>query len=164
MDNNELLFQVVIENGLGEFNVKYEINPEDGHIYVDRFLNTTLAIPFNYGFIPNSQGGDGDPLDACVLCSFPLLARSIIQCRAIGVLSMSDEKGVDDKIIAVPSDSITDSYDNIREISDLSPHLTKKIQHFFQHYKDLDADKFVNVGKFLSAQMAREIIQRSSFE
>lgn len=157
-----LKFNVVIEMPLGTQGVKYEINSADGHLYVDRLMPTAFAMPTNYGFIPNTKGQDKDPIDVLVICDVPLQIKSIMSCRAVGALSMADEGGIDDKIIAVPDESVSKAFDHIREIDQIDTWLLMRIKHFFQHYKDLEEGKFTNIGKFLSRAVAEEIIKQTS--
>ena len=141
-------------------NIKYEYDEDLRMIRCDRILNTPMMYPANYGYIPGTLSGDGDPLDVLVLCDFSLHPNTVINCKIIGVLNTTDEKGVDDKIIAVPNDKIdrnSKSYDNISDVSD---DLKESIKYFFEHYKDLEKDKWVVVNSFESKEKAVEILKK----
>lgn len=125
--------------------VKYELDKASGAIFVDRFVATPMYYPCNYGFIPGTLSEDGDPADVLVVGSVPLVPGSVIRSRPVGVLLMEDESGEDEKILAVPHSKMTPLYDGIREAEDLSPVLRDQITHFFEHYKDLEAGKWVKV-------------------
>jgi inorganic pyrophosphatase len=136
---------VVIEVPMNSLPVKYEFDKETETVYVDRFLPTAMFYPINYGFIPNTLSGDGDPVDALVLSQYPVLGRSVIRCRPIGVLKMEDESGQDEKILFVPINKLTRYYENINEYSDLPRIHTEGISHFFERYKELERGKWVKV-------------------
>ncbi len=152
---------VLIEIPMNSDPIKYEIDKDSGMLLVDRICATPMFYPCNYGFIPNSLGGDGDPLDALVICRYPLLAGSVINCRPIGVLVMEDESGMDEKIIAVPNNKITKYYDNVKDIADIPTSLLSEIKHFFEHYKDLDANKWVKIQSIQGLAEAKNIISQS---
>ncbi|MGI9462162.1 MAG: inorganic diphosphatase [Alphaproteobacteria bacterium] len=138
--------------------IKYEIDKEAGMVVVDRFLATPMYYPCNYGFIPNSLSGDGDPADALLVSPFSLAAGSVCRARPVGVLLTEDESGKDEKIIAVPHGKITPLYDKIKDIDDLPASLLEQIKYFFEHYKDLEKGKFVKVLGFVAADKANDII------
>jgi inorganic pyrophosphatase len=135
-------------------NIKYEYDKNMDKIRVDRILNTSMLYPGNYGYIPNTLSGDGDPLDVLLITDYPILPGSIVDVRIIGVLYTVDEKGEDEKIIAVPTNDVDSSYENISSLNDLSPITLKKIKHFFTHYKDNDKNKWVEVKAFSGAPTA----------
>lgn len=135
-------------------NIKYEFDKEMNKIRVDRILNTSMLYPGNYGYIPNTLSGDGDPLDILLLTEYPIIPGCIIKVRIIGVLYTIDEKGNDEKLLAVPSSDVDSNYDDIKALKDLSPIILKKIKHFFTHYKDNDKNKWVNVYDFGDSSLA----------
>ncbi len=139
--------------------IKYELDKESGAVMVDRFIATPMYYPCNYGFIPNTLSDDGDPTDVLVVCQHPIQAGAVIRCRPIGVLLMEDESGFDEKIIAVPHAKMTPYYDKVNECSDLPEILTQQIKHFFEHYKDLEKNKWVKVKEWGNAAKARDLIQ-----
>ncbi|MCX7738762.1 MAG: inorganic diphosphatase [Hydrogenothermaceae bacterium] len=151
---------VVIEIPQGS-SIKYEVDKESGAVFVDRFLFTAMYYPFNYGFIPNTLADDGDPTDVLVISREPVVPGSIIRARPIGMLEMEDEEGVDTKIIAVPVSKLDNSYDSIKEVSDLPEAILNKIKHFFEHYKELEAGKWVKVKSFKDSTTAKEDIKKS---
>ena len=150
---------VIIEIPKDAEPVKYEVDKESGAIFVDRILSTPMRYPCNYGYIPGTLGGDGDPLDVLVVLPLPLIPGSVIPCRPVGVLKMSDEAGADEKLLAVPSSKIFGGYSHINEIGDVSPHWLERIGHFFEHYKDLEKGKWVKIEGWDSAEVAKSIIQ-----
>ena len=152
---------VIIEIPLNTF-IKYEFDTVANKIRCDRILNTSMVYPGNYGYIPDTLAGDGDPLDALILCDYALLPCSIIKCKIIGVLITRDEKGQDEKIILVPDNSVDKNYENIHTIDDISLSLLKKIEHFFRHYKDNEPNKFVIVDNFKNRDIALEIYRGTS--
>ncbi|MFV1011367.1 inorganic diphosphatase [Wolbachia endosymbiont of Nasonia vitripennis] len=152
---------VVIEISASAEPVKYEFNKELGLLQVDRFLSTSMTYPCNYGFIPNTCAGDGDPADVLVLTQFPLAPGVLISVRPVGALLTKDEKGEDEKILAVPISSVDSYYENIKNYSDLSKNLLDKIAHFFSHYKDLEKEKTVTVGEWADVEEAKKIIEKS---
>lgn len=151
-------FNVVIEIPQQSDPIKYEVDKKTGALYVDRFLGTAMHYPCNYGYIPKTLCGDGDPLDVLVVAPYPLLIGSIIRCRAIGLLNMEDEAGFDAKILAVPIHKISPLYAHIKTWRDL---YTDGIVHFFEHYKDLEADKWVKVRGWKEPQEAQQEILNS---
>lgn len=149
---------VIIEIPMGGEPIKYEIDKDSGAIFVDRILGTSMRYPCNYGYIPHTLCGDGDPADVLVFMNRPLLPGSVVRCRPIGVLKMSDESGEDAKIVAVPVSKITQYYDSVNEISDLPDIKTRQICHFFEHYKDLEEGKWVKVEGWADAAAAKQEI------
>lgn len=150
---------VVIEVPIGGDPVKYEIDKESGAVFVDRFLHTAMHYPCNYGFIPHTLSGDGDPVDVLVVGSKTLIPGCVLPCRPIGVLMMEDESGVDEKILAVPTSKIEPFYANVNSYKDLPESFTDKISHFFEHYKDLEKGKWVKVLGWGDADKAIEFIR-----
>ncbi len=149
---------VVIEVPLGGDPIKYEIDKASGAMFVDRFLYTDMRYPCNYGFIPATLADDGDPVDVMVVGNRPLVPGAVVGARPIGVLVMEDEAGMDEKILAVPSDRLTRYYSNIIEYSDLPEILIQRISHFFDHYKDLEPDKWVKLVGWRSREDAEALI------
>lgn len=137
---------VIIEIPANADPVKYEVDKDTGAILVDRFMSTPMFYPCNYGYVNNTLSLDGDPVDVLVPTPYPLVPGAVIKCRPVGVLHMSDEAGEDAKVIAVPVSKLTKIYDNIRDITDVPDLLKQQIQHFFEHYKDLEAGKWVKVN------------------
>lgn len=152
---------VIIEIGANAEPIKYEFNKELGLLQVDRFLSTSMTYPCNYGFVPNTYAGDGDPVDVLVLTQFPLAPGVLISVRPIGALLTKDEKGEDEKILAVPVSSVDSYYDNVKDYSDLPKNLLDKITHFFSRYKDLEKGKTVTVGKWVGMKEAKSIIENA---
>lgn len=138
-------FNVIIEIPSHADPVKYEVDKETGAMFVDRFMNTAMHYPCNYGYIPKTLSEDGDPVDVLVVTPNPLISGSVIRCRAVGILNMEDEGGPDAKILAVPIDKLCMMYRPVKTISDLPELLINQIKHFFEHYKDLEQGKWVKV-------------------
>ena len=134
---------VIIEVPIGGEPIKYEMDKEAGTLFVDRFLHTPMRYPGNYGFVPHTLSGDGDPVDVLIANTRPLVPGSYINVRPVGVLKMEDEHGTDEKIIAVPVARLTQRYVHVMNYTDLPDILIEQIQHFFQHYKDLEPGKWV---------------------
>jgi inorganic pyrophosphatase len=149
---------VVIEVPIGGEPIKYEMHKESGALMVDRFLYTSMRYPGNYGFIPHTLSGDGDPCDVMVANTRALLPGAVISCRIVGVLLMEDEGGADEKLIAVPSTWLTKRYDKVENHSDLPQITLDQIEHFFTHYKDLEPGKWVKLVGWRDAEAARELV------
>lgn len=141
--------------------IKYELNPETNSLEVDRFLHTSHAYPFNYGFILGTLGGDGDPVDAVVLCDYSLFPLCRIQCRAIGVVFTEDEKGRDEKIIMIPIAKIDPFHEHVQDLGDVSQHTVDNIKHFFEHYKSREQGKWSKVTGVGNSSQALEVITKS---
>jgi len=141
--------------------IKYELDKESGAIAVDRLLYTSMAYPFNYGFIPNTHAEDGDPLDVLLITSAPLFPGTFCRARPIGMLEMEDEEGIDHKIIAVPTAKIDPELSDVNGMDDLGEHLKSKIKHFFETYKQLEPNKWVKIKDFLDKSHAEEVIKKS---
>lgn len=140
--------------------IKYEMDKESGFVIVDRFAFTTMVYPFNYGFVPNTHAEDGDPVDVLVISTYPVHPGTVIPARPIGMLEMEDEEGIDTKILAVPTKKVDPFYTEIEDISDLNETAKKKIQHFFNHYKELEKGKWVKTRNFLGKKEALEAIKK----
>lgn len=150
---------VIVEVGVGGEPIKYEMDKAAGTLVVDRFLYTPMRYPGNYGFVPHTLSEDGDPIDVLVANTRPIIPGAIINVRPIGVLKMTDDKGGDEKIIAVPSPHLTRRYVHVKNYTDLPEITREQIQHFFEHYKDLEAGKWVNTGGWGDAEEAQEMIR-----
>jgi len=157
---------VIIEIPMNSDPVKYELDKDSGAVFVDRFMQTTMRYPCNYGFVPHTLSEDGDPIDVLVISNYPVIPGSVIKSRPIGVLMMEDESGKDEKIIAVPTEKLDMSLEKIASIEDLDQIILDRIKHFFEHYKDLDKGKWVKVegweGSAKAMQLIKEAIQRAS--
>jgi inorganic pyrophosphatase len=148
-----------VEIPQGGMPVKYELDPASGALFVDRFLHTAMIYPANYGFIPNTLAEDGDPVDVLVVAPTPVVPGAVIRCRPVGVLMMTDEKGVDEKVLAVPVDKLNPFYKDVGSFEDLPPLLIEQIAHFFTHYKDLEPGKTASVGAWAGREAAFERIR-----
>ncbi|BCS90658.1 MAG: inorganic pyrophosphatase [Candidatus Micrarchaeota archaeon] len=152
------LVNAVIEIPAGS-QVKYELDKETNMIKVDRFLYTAMNYPFNYGFIPETLEEDGDPVDIIVISSYPLIPNCYIEAKPIGIINMEDEEGQDKKIIAVPKEKVDPVYGTYNDIKDVPEILRKKLIHFFEHYKELEPNKWVKITGFDSRDKALEHIK-----
>jgi len=150
---------VLIEIPAGGLPVKYEMDKASGALFVDRFLHTAMFYPGNYGFIPHTLSEDGDPIDVLVISSIPVIPGAIVRCRPVGVLVMQDQAGPDEKIIAVPTDELHPFHTNVRSYRDLPDILLKQIEHFFQHYKDLEPRKWTKLGDWGGPEEAERLIE-----
>jgi inorganic pyrophosphatase len=146
---------VIIEIPFHSDPVKYEVDKDTGAVFVDRFMGTAMHYPCNYGYVPHTLSEDGDPADVLVITPYPLISGSVIRCRPVGMLSMTDEGGPDAKILAVPIDPLTDLYRGVNSFRDLPESLLAQIAHFFEHYKDLEAGKWVKVDGWLALDEAK---------
>jgi inorganic pyrophosphatase len=151
-------FNVVIEIPMNGDPIKYEVDKESGAIFVDRFMSTSMHYPTNYGYVPQTISGDGDPVDVLVITPVPLLPGVVVPCRAIGILNMEDEAGVDGKVLAVPTDKILSLYTQWQKPEDMNPMRLKTIEHFFEHYKDLEKGKWVKVLGWEGPEAAKKEI------
>ena len=149
---------VVIEIPKDAEPVKYEVDKASGAIFVDRVLSTPMRYPCNYGYVPHTLGGDGDPLDALVILPLPLVPGSVIRCRPVGMLRMSDEAGADEKLIVAPHEKTFPGYAHIADIGQVSSHWLERIGYFFEHYKDLEKGKWVKLDGWLDAAAAKKEI------
>ncbi len=149
---------VIIEIPSHSDPVKYEVDKETGALFVDRFMNTAMFYPCNYGYVPHTLSDDGDPVDVLVVSPYALISGSVVQCRPVGMLKMTDESGEDAKVIAVPHDKM---YDDIKDIGDVSPRLLEQLAHFFEHYKDLEKTKWVKIEGWVGINEAKQEILSS---
>ena len=152
---------VIIEVPVGGEPIKYEMDKKSGALFVDRYLYTSMRYPGNYGFVPNTLSDDGDPVDVIIASTRAITPGAVMNCRPIGVMMMSDEAGGDEKILAVPSSSLTRRYDNVINHTDLPQITLDQIEHFFQHYKDLEPGKWVKLEGWGDAEHARKLIQEA---
>jgi inorganic pyrophosphatase len=149
---------VIIEIPMLADPVKYEVDKATGAVFVDRFMSTAMHYPCNYGYVPRTLSGDGDPVDVLVLSPLPLITGVVVRCRPIGMLRMKDEAGEDTKLLAVPIDKLTSQYRGVRSPRDVPEAQLAAIRHFFEHYKDLERGKWVKVQGWLGAAAARKEI------
>ncbi|MDT8375547.1 MAG: inorganic diphosphatase [Mariprofundaceae bacterium] len=152
---------VVIEVSRHADPIKYELDKASGAVFVDRFMHTAMHYPCNYGFVPNTLSDDGDPVDVLVVSQFALVPGCVVSCRPVGVLQMEDEAGMDAKVLAVPASRLKPVYDHVQGPEDLPVFLTNQIRHFFEHYKDLEPNKWVKVTGWEGAEEARAEITAS---
>jgi len=152
---------VLIEVPLRSDPIKYEFDKSSGAIFVDRYLYTSMFYPANYGFIPNTLYDDGDPVDVLLVGRMPLVPGCVVPSRPIGVLELEDDGGHDEKLLAVPIPKISMLYDDVHNYDDLPGIELQRIQHFFEHYKDLEPNKWTRVGSWLDADEARRIVMKS---
>lgn len=152
---------VIIEIPANTPPVKYELDKDSGALIVDRFVETSMSYPVNYGFVPQTLSEDGDPIDVLVVTPFPLIHGAVIRCRVIGMLAMEDESGNDTKILAVPVKKLSNLYDDVQSPDDLPKGLLAAIKHFFEHYKDLEQGKWVKVEQWYDAERACKEVQAS---
>lgn len=153
---------VVIEIAAGDNAVKYEIDKDTNCLMVDRFMNIAMHYPANYGFVPRTLYDDGDPVDVLVLTPEPVVPGSVIKARPVAMLDTEDEAGLDAKILCVPTDKVsTGYYSDVHDLADLNDRLKNRVQHFFEHYKDLEDGKWVKVTGWKDAAAAKDAITRS---
>ena len=152
---------VIVEIPNGGQPIKYELDKASGTLFVDRFLYTPMRYPGNYGFVPHTMSLDGDPIDVLVCNTSSIVPGAVMNCRPIGVLLMEDDKGQDEKIIAVPTTRLTRRYETVKNYSDLPEITIQQIEHFFAHYKDLEPGKWVKIAKVYEADVARKMIAES---
>lgn len=151
-------FNVIIEIPMNADPIKYEVDKESGAIFVDRFMGTAMHYPCNYGYVPNTLSEDGDPVDVLVITPFPLFPGVVVRCRPIGVLKMSDEAGEDAKVLAVPVDKVLSIYSHWQKPEDMNELRLRQIQHFFEHYKDLEKGKWVKIQGWFGPEDAKQEI------
>lgn len=149
---------VIIEIPAHSDPIKYEVDKESGAMFVDRFMATAMFYPTNYGYVPHTLSLDGDPVDVLVVTPIPLRTGTVIRCRPLGMLNMTDESGVDAKIIAVPVKKLTPLYDRVKNYLDLPQLLLDQVAHFFEHYKDLEPGKWVKIESWVGLEEARQEI------
>jgi inorganic pyrophosphatase len=147
-------FNVVIEIPMNADPIKYEVDKKSGAIFVDRFMMTAMHYPANYGYIPQTVADDDDPVDVLVHTPFPLMPGVVVRCRALGVLRMEDESGGDAKLLAVPTDEICPWFSYWKTVEDVPQERLQQIQHFFEHYKDLEPGKWVKVLGWAGVEVA----------
>jgi inorganic pyrophosphatase len=152
-------FNVIIEIPMNADPIKYEVDKATGAMFVDRFMSTSMHYPCNYGYIPHTLSGDGDPVDVLVISPVPLITGVVVRCRPIGMLKMTDEAGGDEKLLAVPIDKLCSIYRTVSAPADLPAPTLDQIRHFFEHYKDLEAGKWVKVEGWVGrAEAEKEIL------
>jgi inorganic pyrophosphatase len=149
---------VIVEVPVGGEPIKYEMDKEAGTLFVDRFLYTPMHYPGNYGFVPHTLSGDGDPIDVLICNTRKLVPGCVINVRPIGVLLMEDNAGIDEKVIAVPSPKLTKRYEKVMNYTDLPQITLDQVAHFFHHYKDLEPGKWVKIGDWQDADRAKQMI------
>lgn len=152
---------VIIEVPVGGEPIKYELDKASGTLFVDRFLYTPMRYPGNYGFVPHTLSADGDPIDVLVCNTRAIVPGAVIPCRPVGVLIMEDDGGGDEKVIAVPTHAVTRRYDKIKTYTDLPEITVQQIQHIYEHYKDLEPDKWVKIKEWGHADTARRMIEEA---
>jgi inorganic pyrophosphatase len=151
-------FNVIIEIPMNADPIKYEVDKDSGAIFVDRFMGTAMHYPCNYGYVPRTLSDDGDPVDVLVITPFPLFPGVVVRCRPIGVLKMTDESGEDAKVLAVPVDKVLSIYSHWQKPEDLNELRLRQIQHFFEHYKDLEKGKWVKIDGWYGVDDAKKEI------
>ena len=149
---------VVIEIPMNGDPIKYELDKATGALFIDRFMSTSMHYPCNYGYVPHTLSDDGDPVDVLVVTPYPLVHGVVVRCRPIGMLKMTDEAGGDEKLLAVPVDKLTPIYRNVQSARDLPELTTSQIAHFFEHYKDLEAGKWVRVEGWVGPEEAKQAV------
>ena len=149
---------VIIEIPMNAEPIKYEVDKETGAMFVDRFMSTAMHYPCNYGYVPRTLSGDGDPVDVLVISPFPLISGVVLRCRPVGMLKMEDEAGEDTKLLAVPIDKLTNLYRTVNSPRDLPESVLAQIAHFFQHYKDLEPGKWVKLEGWVGPEEAKKEI------
>lgn len=152
---------VLIEIPQGGIPIKYEIDKASGALFVDRFLHTSMVYPANYGFVPHTIAGDGDPCDVLVISQVPVMSGAVVRCRPIGALLMEDEAGPDEKIIAVPVEKLNPYYSGVKSYTDLPALMRDQIAHFFCHYKDLEPGKWVKIIRWIGPDEAADLIAQA---
>ena len=152
---------VIVEVPVGNEPVKYEVDKASGALYVDRILHTSMRYPCNYGFIPHTLSDDGDPADILIANRTPIMPGAIVRCRPIGVLIMEDEAGMDEKILVVPVKELHPFYNDVKNYDELPQIMLDQITHFFQHYKDLELDKWVKIIGWEDANFAADLIEKA---
>jgi inorganic pyrophosphatase len=148
-------FNVIIEIPMNADPIKYEVDKDSGAIFVDRFMGTAMHYPCNYGYVPKTMSDDGDPVDVLVITPFALIPGVVVRCRPLGMLKMSDEAGGDAKVLAVPVDKVLPIYSHWQKPEDLNDLRLQQIQHFFEHYKDLEKGKWVKIEGWVGPEEAK---------
>ncbi len=152
-------FNVIIEIPMNADPIKYEVDKDSGALFVDRFMSTAMHYPCNYGYVPQTLSDDGDPVDVLVITPFPLVPGVVVTCRPIGILNMEDEAGGDAKLLAVPIDKVLSIYTHWQKPEDMNELRLQQIQHFFEHYKDLEPGKWVRIKGWCGPEEARAEIR-----
>ncbi|MCV6638986.1 inorganic diphosphatase [Candidatus Albibeggiatoa sp. nov. NOAA] len=152
---------VIIEIPAHSDPVKYEVDKETGAMFVDRFMNVAMHYPCNYGYVPHTLSEDGDPVDVLVITPIPVISGAVIKCRPLALLRMEDESGPDAKVLAVPVDKLSTLYRQTNDINDIRPELLQQIAHFFEHYKDLENNKWVKISGWADVAEAKQEIMDS---
>ncbi len=150
---------VIIEVPVGTEPVKYELDKDSGALFVDRIMHTAMRYPCNYGFVPHTLADDGDPVDVILANRTPIMPGAVVRCRPIGVLEMEDESGQDEKVLMVPVDKLHPFYKDVQNYDELPEIFLKQIAHFFEHYKDLESNKWVKIKGWAGRDRAAEVIQ-----
>ena len=153
---------VIIEIPAESSPVKYEIDKDSDAVFVDRFMAAPMFYPANYGYVNHTLADDGDALDVLVLTPHPVVTGSVIRCRPVGVLNMTDEAGEDAKLIAVPHQKLSQAYNDVHDVNDLPKLLLEQISHFFENYKTLEKGKWVKVEGWANADAARDAIVKAA--
>lgn len=153
------VFNVIIEIPMAADPIKYEVDKETGAIFVDRFMGTAMHYPTNYGYVPQTISGDGDPVDVLVITPYPLIPGVVVPCRPLGILMMEDEAGQDGKVLAVPTTKVLPIYSHWNKPEDLNPTRLNTISHFFEHYKDLEEGKWVKILGWQGPDSAKKEIE-----
>lgn len=148
-------FNVIIEIPMNADPIKYEVDKETGAMFVDRFMSTSMHYPCNYGYIPHTLSDDGDPVDVLVISPVPLISGVVVRCRPLGMLKMTDEAGEDAKLLAVPIDKLCSLYRSKKSHADMPELVLAQISHFFAHYKDLEAGKWVKINGWAGVKAAK---------
>ena len=151
-------FNVIVEIPMNADPVKYEVDKESGELFVDRFMTTAMYYPANYGYVPQTLSGDGDPVDVLVITPYPLVSGVVVPCRPLGLLMMEDEAGIDGKVLAVPTTKVAPMYAHWQHVDHVNPMRRQAIAHFFEHYKDLEAGKWVKIIGWKDIEAARQEI------
>ncbi len=154
-------FNVIIEIPMNADPIKYEVDKDTGAMFVDRFMSTAMHYPCNYGYVPQTVADDGDPVDVLVITPVPLIPGVVVTCRPIGILKMEDEAGGDAKLLAVPTTKILPIYKHWTKPEDLNELHLQRIKHFFEHYKDLDSGKWVQIEGWSGPAEAKKEIEQS---
>jgi inorganic pyrophosphatase len=157
-ENPPDIVNVLIEVPIGGEPIKYELDKAAGVLVVDRFLYTSMRYPGNYGFIPHTLSGDGDPCDVVIANTRAIVPGALMSCKIVGVLLMRDEAGQDEKLLAVPSSKLTKRYESVSNFTDLPEITLRRIEHFFAHYKDLEPKKWVEIERWGDAAEAKRIV------
>jgi len=160
-DRDQLEVDVIIEVSASHGPVKYEFDKQAGLLRVDRFLHTSMVYPCNYGFIPDTLSGDEDPVDVLLYSTYPVVPGALVRCRPIGVFITEDEKGKDAKILCIPTTKVDPFLKEIKTYKDLPELFLKQVAHFFEHYKDLEKDKWVKTVGWEGELEARDIIRQA---